>query len=208
MQINYCEQGTQEWLDARSGYISASNGDVLLTPTGKPATGQKVATFTNKIIAERLMGKSAESGYQSQAMERGHEIEGAARDWYEMATGQDVTEVGLVTSGDLSCSPDGLILIGNDIVKGLEIKCPLASTHIGYLLNGYVPPKYIPQLQVSMIVTGVDKWDFLSYHPDLEPLLVTVARDDEWIDSFLEVSAEVVEKVLSGIEQIKQTKAA
>lgn len=186
------EQGTQEWLDIRSGLLSASKADVLVTPTGKVATGQKVTDYMNKLIAERMMGKSAESGFMSDAMQRGIELEEDARDWYSMATGEDVEEVTIVRDGDYSCSPDGLIFDGENIDKGLEIKCPLAHTHVGYLRAGKVPTKYIPQLQMSMFVCDVNEWDFLSYHPDIEPLLITVQRDQEWIDLYRSKSKDFI----------------
>lgn len=204
MLINNCEQGSQEWLDARAGFVSASNAGILLTPTGKPSKGSKIDTYANKLIAERIIGKSTESGFQSDAMARGVELEEGARGWYEMATGLEVKEVGLIESGDLSCSPDGLIFEDGKIVKGLEIKCPLASTHIGYLLKGVIPNIYIPQVQLSMLVCEINEWDFLSYHPDLEPLLITVNRDEEWIDAFNEVLTPFIDRVNEGVNTISQ----
>ena len=202
--IKGIEQGTNAWLDARAGLISASNADVLLTPTGKTATGAKVDTFLNKMIAERIMGKSAESSFKSEAMQRGIELEDQARSWYEMATGADVVEVGLVKQNDYSCSPDGLIMDGDKITKGLEIKCPLAHTHVGYLRANRLPTAYIPQVQSSMFVCDVQEWDFMSYHPDIEPLLLTVKRDDEWIESFISVGEEFLFKMLDEIEVISK----
>lgn len=202
------DQGTQEWLNARSGFVSASRADVLLTPTGKPATGQKVTDYRNKLIAERLMGKSAESGFQSAAMMRGVELEDQARSWYEMATGLDVEQVSLVSDGDISCSPDGLVFDGDSIASGLEIKCPLAHTHIDYLLSGKCPTKYIPQLQVSMLVCGLESWDFLSYHPDLEPLLITVEKDQTWINAFLSVAAPFLDGVRHGVSRLNKVNQA
>ena len=50
-----------------------------------------------------------------------------------------------------------------------------------YLLDQKLPTTYIPQVQGSMWITGFDSWDFLSYHPDLEPLLIHVKRNDDYI---------------------------
>jgi hypothetical protein len=63
---------------------------------------------------------------------------------------------------------------------GLEIKCPNLSTHVGYLLAGELPREYIPQVQGSMLVTGLSHWWFLSYYPNLPPLILKVQRDDKF----------------------------
>jgi hypothetical protein len=76
----------------------------------------------------------------------------------------------------VGCSPDGFL--GDDM--GLEIKCPLAHTHVGYLIDGRIPAMYVPQVQGSMWVTGRPRWTFFSYHPDLDPLIVVVQRDEEF----------------------------
>jgi len=39
------------------------------------------------------------------------------------------------------------------------------------------------QVQGSMYVTGLKHWDFLAYHPDMKPLLLTVGRDARIIDA-------------------------
>ena len=209
MIIHYdIEQGTPEWFLLRSGFVSASNADVIYTPTGKKATGQKVINYANTLIAERIMSAPADSGFSSAAMERGIILEAEARTWYEMHCDIDVLEVGMIEYGDTSCSPDGLVIYdreANTIQKGLEIKCPLAHTQISYLLKGIVPNQYIPQLQASMLVSGAIEWDFLSYHPDLSPLLITVKRDDEWIAGFQDVLKPFIEQIKSGLEQLQAT---
>jgi len=201
--IKDIEQGTQEWLNARAGLMSSSSADVILTPTGKPTTGKKVSDYMNKLVAERLMNKSADSGFQSDAMRRGNELEEEARSWYEMATGLNVEEVGIVKSGEFSCSPDGLIFDNESIVKGLEIKCPLAHTHVGYLKDRKLPTKYIPQIQSSIFVCNVLEWDFLSYHPDIEPMIINVKADYNWIEAYKKSGLEFAKGINKTIEQIK-----
>jgi hypothetical protein len=206
-----------EWFDARLGCVSASCFGEIFTPTGKPATGAKVENYANKLIAETIMQKPIES-FKSDAMERGNELEAEARNWYELAVDVDVSECGLIYLNDLeavSCSPDGLIIDdaaidgSSDVVKGLEIKCPLAHTHIKYLMKGELPTQYIPQLQGSMFVADCGEWDFLSYHPDLKPLLITVKRNDEWIDNFKPVLDKFVKRIQDGVNQLtEQPKAA
>jgi len=204
MQVhNEFEQGSPEWQLLRSGLISASSAGEIYTPTGKPATGAKVESYVNRLIAERVMGKPIESGFTSAAMERGHEIEIEARTWYEMAKGVDVVQVAMLQENDYSCSPDGLVYTDDFLVRGLEIKSPLAHTQVSYLLKNKIPTQYIPQLQLSMFVSGLSEWDFLAYHPDLAPLLLTCQRDDEWIEGFVQTAESILFRVVEGVAKLK-----
>ena len=196
------KQGTEEWILVRSQFLSASVFTELVTPTGKASKGKKVTDLENKMIAQIVSGKPIESQGQSFAMRRGHELEPEARSYYEFATGNTVVECGLVEATKISCSPDGLIMSGESIRKGLEIKCPFAHTHVGYVRAGIVPPEYMPQVQGSMMVCGVDEWDFMSYHPDFEDLTITVKRDDEWIDNFKLILEPFLRQVDIGVLEL------
>jgi len=173
-----CEQGSPEWFDQRAGVPSASNFKRIFTGTGKPASAAGQQTYMFELIAEWMGAK--EETFKSEWMQRGNELESQAVSYYEFQTDNDVTTVGTVFKDarrEISCSPDGLI--GEQ--GGLEIKCPKSLTHVKYLLSGKVPSEYIPQVQGSMYVTGRKWWDFLSFHPDLPPLLIRVKRDDVFI---------------------------
>lgn len=206
MKIHWdVEQGSDDWLNLRSQYIPASEFDALITQTGKISASKGVQTFANKIIAQKIIGQPSEGRIDNFATRRGHDLEPEARNFYEFATGLDVMECGLVTSGDISCSPDGLIMDGDKIIKGLEIKCPFAVTHAGYLLNdGIVPPEYNHQVQGSMLVCEVDEWDFMTYHPKMKEMIITVKRDDEWIDKFSEALKPFIERIQDGVNQLSK----
>jgi len=177
-----CEQGSDEWFAARVGLISASNLSKLITSTGKKSTSAK--TYLNGLIAEKIMGEKIET-HQTDAMKRGVELEEEARQAYQLITDNVVNEVGLIYFDDnkrLSCSPDGLMAN-----KGLEIKCPNPNTHIKYLLSGKCPSEYYGQVQGSMYVTGLKQWDFMSYHPNIKPFIITVEQDEEWQANLAEI---------------------
>lgn len=184
------EQGSDEWLKARLGVPTASNYGKVITSTGKPsATAEK---YANELIAQRLTGQIPEL-FKSDAMERGNELEPQARAYYELMTDNEVDEVGLIINDiGAGCSPDGLI--GDD--GGLEIKCPLASTHVGYMRAGKLPTAYVQQVQGCMYVTGRKWWDFVSFHPDMESMIIRVERDDDYIQK---LDTEV-RKLLTTIE--------
>lgn len=176
MRIIDVEQGTQEWLDARVGVLTASKMDMIITPkTGKPSSS--MAKLAYQMIAEETLGRSlddASSGF----MQRGGALEAEARSWYELERDVEVQRVGLCVSNDglVGFSPDGLV--GED--GGVEIKCPSAAVHMSYLL-GEAGPEYYCQIQGSLWVSERQWWDFVSYCPYLPPVLIRFQRDEEFI---------------------------
>lgn len=176
MRIIECEQGTPEWLEARLGCPSASSYAKLITSAGK-ASAQSDA-YINQLVAERITGES--TFFQiTDPMQRGMDLEPQARTAYEMESGNLVDQVGFLKHDTLEAgaSPDGLV--GEN--GGLEIKCPMPHTHVEYLRAGRLPTKYFQQVQGCLWISGRDWWDFMSYHPKMEPLIVRVFRDEVFI---------------------------
>jgi len=171
------EQGSEEWIKVRGGVPTASNFSKILTSTTlKPSSSAK--TYMYQLLAES-MGAFDES-YKSEWMERGNEIESEARTAYEFLQNETVCEVGFVLSDNgYGCSPDGVIYDENGkIIGGLEIKSPKASTHVKNILNKKIPSEYFLQVVGSMLTTGAEWWDFMSYHPELPPMITRVHRKD------------------------------
>lgn len=173
-----CEQGSEEWLQARLGIPTATGFENIVTATGKKSSAQ--IKYMAELIEESIIGLQDES-FKSQFMERGNQLEPLARSAYEFITGNAVTQVGgvyLDENKEVMVSPDGLI---PELKKGLEIKCPKMSTHIRYLLEGGVPSEYIIQVQANLWVTGYDTWDFVSYCPEYQkqPLYIFTAHRDQ-----------------------------
>lgn len=199
MKILELEQRSPDWYAARSGVPTASNFDKIITTTG---TQSKQRTkYMYQLAGERL-GAVVDETYQSFAMTQGIEKEGDARLLYEMAKGSEVGAVGFCLSdcGKYGCSPDGLI--GDD--GGVEIKCPLLSTHVDYLLNSSdeVPSDYYQQVQGSLFVTGRKWWDFVSYYPGIKPLIIREYPDENFqrllkkeLDLFCLELDQMVEKI-------------
>lgn len=193
--ITDIEQGTPEWIALRLGIPTASRFDSIITPArgdlSKSADG-----YLRELLAEWLSGQAAET-YQSGWMARGNEMEPEARDYYAFERGLTVERVGFVYADDsrmFGCSPDGII--ADDGL--LEIKNPKPSTHIGYLLSGTLPMDYRPQVHGSLLVTGRAWCDFLSYCPGLPPLLLRVARDEEYIAKMRTALSEFIGSIHNG----------
>lgn len=176
MQVINIEQGTEEWHKTRRGVITGSRFKDVVTPSRGELSKSNVS-YMYELVAER-MGATVEF-YKSEYMQRGNDLEDQAREAYEFIKEVSVKEVGFCLDDCklFGVSPDGLI--GED--GGLEIKCPKETTHISYLAKGELPLIYKPQVQGSLWVTGRKWWDFMSYHPDLPPLIVRVERDEEYI---------------------------
>jgi hypothetical protein len=175
------EQGTEEWLDVRRGKFTASIASKLLTPTGKVSTQFKGEM--GRIIAETLNLQPPEPHVETYWMERGTALEEEARRWFTVDTGLDVIEVGFIESDShlVGFSPDGIIMLPDEvaeIMSPLELKVPKPSTHVKWLINGVLPPEHAGQVHFSMAVSGAPFGYFMSYNPDLQPLIVRVERDD------------------------------
>ena len=188
MRVSDAIQGSEEWLETRLGRPTASNFGKLITPTGKASTSAQ--GYIDELIAQRITGEIPEF-FKSEAMQRGNDLEPIAKSLYEFTHDVYVKEVGLCLHDKYECgaSPDGLIGLDG----GLEIKCPLPHTHVSYLRDGGIPAKYIPQVQGCLWITEREWWDFMSYHPSMEDLIVRVYRDNAYITKLAEQVIRAVE---------------
>jgi putative phage-type endonuclease len=167
-------QGTEEWLLARVGKVTASrvHDIVATTKSGGFTAGRK--NYLAELVTERLTGEPAPS-YQNGAMVWGIECEPEARAAYvkhtsSMIKAVAVEEVGFVehpTIANAGCSPDGLV--GGDGL--IEIKCPFnTAIHLETLLTRKVNVEYMDQMQFQMACTGRKWCDFVSYDKRLPNL--------------------------------------
>jgi len=195
MKIIDCIQGSDEWFEARLGFVTASNfHKVLNKKTGR-------GLYMRKLAAERLT-VLPEDSYKSDVMECGTETEQEARRFYEQANDCIIEQVGFVTRDEwVGGSPDGMV--GKEGL--IEIKCPLSSTHIENILSGKMPTTYIPQVQGLLWVTDRKWCDFVSFdirvtsHP---MFCVLVARDEEYITTLLLQVTQFVKELKEMINKI------
>lgn len=171
-----CEQGSDEWRLARMGIPTASCFDKIITPkTMKPSESR--VKYAHKLIAERILGRPQDDESQGYAR-RGQEMESNARGYYEFIRCVDVDRVGFIMTDDRrsGASPDGLVLD-----RGLlELKCPSAPVHIGYLLDEE-GIGYRCQVQGQLLIAERDWVDTVSYHPELPDVIRRVGRDEVFI---------------------------
>lgn len=200
MIILDCEQRSQEWFDARCGIPTASEFKSIITPK-KCQLSKSAIPYRNKLLGEWLTGHVDDTQRpDTYWMQRGTELEGEAVDYYEMVQGVKLTRPGLVYRDEerlVSCSPDAAEedIETDDERTGVEIKCPSPGKHMGYLLGTEDPAvEYGPQIQGSMWMLGKQTWQFLSYHPEMPPVLKTVERTE-----FADALGQAVEMFLADL---------
>jgi len=182
MKVYTMQQGSDEWLAIRSKYPTASEFGQLVSPAKlKVREGKAIASYVAAKLAERWIGSPLQS-FRSGDMDQGSIRETEAWPWYALEYSRDLERPGFILADDerCGCSPDGLVAADG---FGIEIKCPNADTHVGYLLAGILPSDYIMQVQGSMLVTGFDSWTFLSYHPRFPQFVLDVPRDEQVIEA-------------------------
>ena len=194
-----CIQGSEEWSEARLGIPTASQFKRILTPKGKPSSSAD--GYSAELLAEWALGEAISDFAGNEWTERGNILESEARAYYSFHRDLDVETVGfLYRDGDRmsGCSPDGLV--GEDGM--LELKCPSAGKHLLWLARGDVPPEHRMQVQGALWVSGRAWLDWMSFYPQLPPLLVRVTPDLEIQAALDVVLPKFIAQLLSGRERL------
>lgn len=192
------EQGSQLWLDARCGMLTASVIGKLITPTMKVADNETSRALTATLVAERITGH-VDYVHPSFDMQRGTLDEPYARSLYAQYY-EPVTEIGFAVNEfnghKLGASPDGLL--GDD--GGLEIKSRRPKEQLRTILANEVPTENMPQIQTCMLVTDRLWWDYCSYAGGWPLYVKRVYADPIWqavilnaLDTFEENAARMLE---------------
>ncbi len=199
--ITGVEQGSDEWLEMRLGWITASKfKDVIAGGAGKTRKA-----YMYQLAAEAITDERVDS-YSNEYMEWGTATEPQARAMYEFDTGNSVDEVSFVKykhEHKIGISPDGLI--GDD--GGIEIKCPKTTTQIETFLSGKMPSIHRAQVQGSLWVTGRKWWDFVSFDPridgDASYFRVRIERDEDYIAELEEKCLKFELELIAMIDKLK-----
>lgn len=182
-------QNTQAWHRQRAGIPTGSAASRLITPTGKPASGEAVEKYMYQLIYERIAENPIVS-FQSFWMARGHEEEEKAVALYEFSREVETEPCGFILSDSRTAgaSPDRKVA-GKK--QGLEIKAPKPENHLMYLMKeGSAWKEHYPQLQFELMVSGWDAMDLYSYHEDLPPALILTERNPGYIETLENIVGE------------------
>lgn len=189
MNVIDCKQGSEEWLAARCGMVTASNINCIMS---KKENSKTRNDYKNRLADEIITGKYDENRFISDAMLWGIEHEDEAKNAYSLHSGNAVENVGFVIHPFIpkaGASPDGLV--GSDGL--LEIKCPNTETHLKYIKEGRIPPRYVNQITFQLACTNRDWVDFVSFDPrspDGEKIFVKRMERDE--ESICNIEQEVI----------------
>jgi hypothetical protein len=173
------EQGSDRWLRARCGLLTASEFDRIITPTLKIADNVKSRSHLWEMAAQRISGY-VEPQYISDAMLRGQEDEIRARDAYSKHYAK-VDQCGFVTNNKwgftIGCSPDGLV--GDDGLIECKSRCQKyqVQTLCEYFENGTIPDDFMLQVQGELLVTERKWCDLISYCGGLPMVTMRVFPD-------------------------------
>lgn len=195
-------QGTDEWLQLRTGLITASEMKLLMTPTLKPANNDKSRAHLYELAAQRISGYT-EPSFISDDMMRGWSDEILARDLYSQHYAP-ATECGFVTAEinghKIGYSPDALV--GDDGL--IECKSRRQKHQIKTICDGVVPEEYMLQIQTGLLVTGRKWLDFVSYCGGLPMVVIRVYPDPKMQGAIIETIASAEAQIQALIDAYRQ----
>mgnify|MGYP003417765392 FL=1 len=213
MIFQHLIQGSDEWLQARAGAITASRFCDARARL-KRASGDRKAgdwhgdaiRYAWTVAMERVAKQSLDDTFQTWQMRRGIDLEPAARRVYEGRTGTLVEESGIVFTDDrwFGYSTDGFVE-GDGMV---EIKCPAACDKIGAIWANPAgaADEYLDQILGGLWITGRQWCDLVVYCPWLESVgkdlfAQRITRDEAAIEA-LEADLLSFLALVQGNEQV------
>lgn len=198
--IRDIDQGSQEWLNLRLGIVTCSELDCLLVNgKGQAGFGAGAFSYMDQLIGERITGEAADPFQGNRHTERGHELEGKARELYVARTGAELEQVAIILNQGIGYSPDALV--GSEGLD--EIKTKLPKFQVSVILAGEVPKEHIAQCQGGLWVSDREWIDFISYWPGMPLFIKRMYRDEavirtiaERVRVFYELLEERMERVM------------
>jgi tetrahydromethanopterin S-methyltransferase subunit B len=180
-------QGSDEWLQARCGLLTASEMKLILTPTLKIASNDKERSHLYELLAQRIT-KYVEPQYVSDDMLRGMDDEIEARALYSERYAT-VEQMGFITNDKwgfkIGYSPDGLV--GNDGL--IEAKSRRQKFQIQTIADLAIPDDYLMQLQTGLLVSERQWIDFISYSGGLPMVTIRAFPIPEVQDAIIAAAA-------------------
>ncbi len=197
---NDLEQGSEQWLQARCGLITASEMKLLITPTLKVADSEKTRVHLYELASQRI-SKYVEPHYVGDDMLRGMADEVDARMCYA-ANCAPVKDVGFITNSKwgftLGYSPDGLVGVDGLLeCKGRRQKFQVQTIveNVWKDLCASIPADYVMQCQTGMAVSERKWLDFISYSGGLPMVVIRVWPDPVITEALLTAADEAETKM-------------
>ncbi|UTO28162.1 lambda exonuclease family protein [Bartonella harrusi] len=197
-----CLQGTEQWLQARNGLITASLFEMVMA---RKKQGQKTSRYhavMMKLAGERITGKTVDEG-TTLSMRRGTELEPTARKLYGTLTNTQPQCVGFVLADDRmkGFSPDAFV--GKEGL--LEIKTKKPEILIPHFYQKTFPPEHKAQCQGGLWIAQREWVDLMLYWPDMPPLIKRAYRDEAYIRKLESEISRFNEELQIMVQKIKST---
>lgn len=204
------EQGSPEWLQCRSGKITASRSKDARDRLKNGNPSAKMTGYAAQVAVERIAGKPIDQVFENWQMREGHKQEPEARIGYEALTGNLVEEVGAIATDDdaFLYSPDGLV--GDDGL--IEIKSLFSAERMVNIVGNGDISDFIDQCNFGLWLTG-RKWiDLCIWAPSLAPIgldltIHHITRDEAAIEA-LEADLMAFSKLVAEFEAKLRSKAS
>lgn len=198
-------QLSPEWFQMRAGKPTASSFHKLITAsTLKPANNDTMRSYMRTLLAELVMREPIEKIGSTYWIERGKELEPAARQEYAFLKGEEVHPAGFWTDdhGRYGASPDGLVG-ENGLV---EFKTGTPETIIGYALeDDALKNAHYPQLMGQLLCTGREWVDIMAYDPQIKPVVKRVYRDEAYLAALETALEAFLERMNGACEKLIET---
>jgi predicted phage-related endonuclease len=199
-------QGSDEWLAARCGLLTASEMKRIITPTLKPASNDAERMHLWELLAQRIT-RHVEPAYVSDDMLRGQADEIEARALYAQHYAP-VETAGFITRDFgaglvIGYSPDGLV--GDDGL--IECKSRRQRFQVQTITDGAMPDDFTIQVQTGLLVTDRAWCDFVSYSAGLPLCPIRVEADEAIQDAILEAARGFEDRLAMRWAQYRQALA-
>lgn len=199
LQIINCEQGTEEWRQARAGIPTASMFSAVMASGRGGGESKTRAKYMRQLAGEIITGQPME-GFSNVHTERGHVMEPEARELYAFANGVEPEQVGFIRNGQKGCSPDSLI--GSDGL--LEIKTKLPDLLIEVLERDEFPPEHKAQCQGALWVAEREWIDITVYWPAMPVFIKRAYRDEKYITDMADAVDRFNDELAALVERIRK----
>ena len=154
MEQLHLEQNSQEWLDARKQYRTASEAAIVLG----------ISPFTS-VDNFKLIKAGVKQQYYSSAMQQGHDLEERVREYAGDYFARDFKD-GCWVNGDYMASLDG---ISGDILVELKV----SDRTYRDLKDGITPDYYYAQVQQQLYCSPAEYGHIVAYSPKVNDFAVS-----------------------------------
>ena len=200
-------QGSDEWLQARCGLLTASEIKLIITPTLKTASNDKERAHLYELLAHRITNY-VEPHFVTDDMLRGHEDEIEARALYSKHYAPVNTDVGFITNDKwgfkIGYSPDGMVGETGLIECKSRRQKYQVQTLIEHTLTGTIPAEYLLQCQTGLLVTEREWLDFVSYSGGLPMTVIRVFPDVQIQEAIIQAATEFESRLAAKMAAFNQ----